>query len=155
MDEPAFGAALTEKLRLPFAVCSDPDGEALLKPFGAWSEEEGRAAPVTILLAAGGDEQWRHDGTEPSDRPFDDDLLEALRALGAAPRPAVEGVHEHVEPAASDREVGLPHAHSFFKGSASAAGAIHRKTGDGYAERVAARATDYADALGELLDPQA
>jgi hypothetical protein len=78
VEPPSRNAAMTEKLDLPFPLLSDPKGE-LIKRVGLWSEEEGVSKPAVVLLDKSGTARYLYSGgTDFSDRPTKESLLEVL-----------------------------------------------------------------------------
>ncbi len=64
-------------------IVSDPGGEQLLRPLDAWNPDErgGIGWPTVLLYAPDGRVALRLRSRDFADRPSDDDLLEAVRAL--------------------------------------------------------------------------
>jgi hypothetical protein len=78
VDPPSRNAAMVEKLDLPFHLLSDPQGE-FIKRLGLWNEEEGVSEPAIIALDKSGTVQYHYSGgTDFSDRPPEESLLEIL-----------------------------------------------------------------------------
>ena len=69
---------------LPFRWVSDPDGTPLAQPLDAWNadERDGLFHPLVLLVAPDGRAVVRHRSRDFADRSDDDDVVEALRALG-------------------------------------------------------------------------
>ncbi len=65
-------------------LVSDPGGEQLLQPLGLFDPEErgGIALPGMLLFDPDGNEVYRYQGRDFADRTNDDDVFEALGALG-------------------------------------------------------------------------
>jgi hypothetical protein len=78
VEPPSRNAAMAEKLDLPFSLLSDPRGE-LIKRVGLWSEEEGVSMPAVVLLDKSGTVRYLYSGgTDFTDRPTKNSLLEVL-----------------------------------------------------------------------------
>jgi hypothetical protein len=143
-DAPGQNAAMAEKLALPFPVLSDPDGRRAIKPFGVWDEASAMAKPAIVVLAPDGGEAYRYVGVDFVDRPSDDDVLEALGALGL---PLVEQPMEmvsHLFPAPGPRAVRLSELAIYLRGVRFAMTVMAERFRDAYdraeAERTAAMA---------------
>ena len=72
------------KLRLPFALLSDPGGDRLLKVVGAWNPDArgGIGRPAAFVVDPDGRERFRQRGRDFADRISEDDLLAEAKALG-------------------------------------------------------------------------
>jgi AhpC/TSA family len=150
VDPPGATAAITALRRITFPLLSDPDGGGAIKPFGVWSESEGHARPATIVLAPGGEEVFRHAGADALDRPDPARALDAVMALGLAPRPPA-AVYDYVEPEPSARA--FPYElFAYFRGVRSAAMTLHGRTADEDSAAVLAMAERM---LADLDDPAA
>jgi len=69
---------MIEKLDLRFPLLSDAKGE-LIKRVGLWSEEEGVSKPAVVLLDKSSTVRYLYSGgTDFSDRPTKESLLEVL-----------------------------------------------------------------------------
>jgi hypothetical protein len=69
---------MVEKLDLPFPLLSDPKGE-LIKHLGLWNEEEGVSEPAIVALDRSGAVRYLYSGgTDFTDRPTKNSLLEIL-----------------------------------------------------------------------------
>ncbi len=78
VEPPSRNAAMAEKLDLPFPLLSDPRGE-LIKRVGLWSKEEGVSMPAVVLLDRSGTVRYLYSGgTDFTDRPTRNSLLEIL-----------------------------------------------------------------------------
>jgi peroxiredoxin len=80
VDPPANNAGMVGKLRLPFPLLSDPEGE-LARLCGLWNEEEGVAVPSVVVVDQSGEVRYLYSGTDVADRPGDDEVLAALDGL--------------------------------------------------------------------------
>ncbi len=68
---------MVEKLGLPFALLSDPEGE-LAKLYGLWNAEEGVAVPAIVVVDRDGSVRYLYEGSDFADRPGDEEVFEAL-----------------------------------------------------------------------------
>jgi len=102
VDSVGANAAMTAKLELPFPLLSDPRGNGAIRPFGLWDEAEAVSRVATVVLAADGREEFRHTGVDYADRAVEDEVLEAVAALGLPPRPPGSGVRAHAAPEPSE-----------------------------------------------------
>lgn len=79
---------MTRTWHLPFRWVSDPDGERLAKPIGAWDDDASIFRPVVLAVAPDGREVFRELSRDFTDRTDDEPLLAAVEALGLDPVPA-------------------------------------------------------------------
>ena len=87
MDPPGRNVAMVEKLALPFPLLSDPRGD-LIKSLGLWNEEEGVSEPAIVVLDKAGTVQHLYSGgSDFSDRPPEDTLMEILDGVGTQGEP--------------------------------------------------------------------
>ena len=94
VDPPSRNAAMVDKLELPFPLLSDPRGE-LIKHLGLWNEEEGVSEPAIVVLDKSGTVRYLYSGgTDFTDRPPEESLLEIL-----------DGVESDGEPDESEPEI--------------------------------------------------
>jgi hypothetical protein len=85
---------MVDKLELPFHLLSDPQGE-LIKHLGLWNKEEGVSEPTIVVLNKTRTVQYLYSGgTDFSDRPPEESLLEIL-----------DGVESDEEPDESEPEI--------------------------------------------------
>ena len=106
MDLPAAQLAMNRTWHLPFRWVSDPDGQQLARPLGAWNAEErgGLFHPLVLLVGPDGSVPVRHRSRDFADRQDDLDVLQALAELGLPPRPVpAEWSPEGVVPQATDK----------------------------------------------------
>jgi AhpC/TSA family len=76
--------AMVEKLDLPFPLLSDPRGD-LIKSLDLWNGEEGVSEPAVVVLdRAGTVRRLYSGGTDFSDRPPEEVLLELLEEVSAS-----------------------------------------------------------------------
>jgi len=119
VDPPEAGAALVEKLCLPFPVLSDPDGAGAIQPYGTWNAEQGIAFPAVVLVKPDGEEAFRRGSRDPADRAPDDELLAAARSLHLDP---VEQQPPHPRnPLPGQKAFPLAGLEPFFRGVGSGA----------------------------------
>jgi hypothetical protein len=72
---------MVDKLELPFHLLSDPQGE-LIKRLGLWNKEEGVSEPAIVALNKSAMVQYLYSGgTDFSDRPPEESLLEILDGI--------------------------------------------------------------------------
>jgi len=84
VDPPGNNRAMAEKLALPFSLLSDPEGE-LATRCGVWNEAEGVAEPAIVVLDGSGRVRYAYTGGEDfSDRPAEDEVIQALDAAADA-----------------------------------------------------------------------
>ena len=102
VDPPSHNAAMVEKLGLPFPLLSDPRGD-LIKSLGLWNEEEGVSEPAIVVLDKAGTVQHLYSGgSDFSDRPPEDALMEVLEGVGVQGEP--EGGEPGVRVSAEEAE---------------------------------------------------
>ncbi len=103
VDPPGRNVAFATRWQLPFAIHSDPGGERYLKALDLWNDAErgGIAKPAILIVSPAGDIAYRLNSRDFADRPAsDDDIIEAVRALGLGPiqptewSPSVEPEHD-------------------------------------------------------------
>jgi peroxiredoxin len=79
VDPVENNSAMVEKLLLPFALLSDPQG-GVIKEWGVWTDTEGGIArPAIFAIQKGGAMAWKYVGVDYADRPTDDELFASLR----------------------------------------------------------------------------
>ena len=149
---------MIEKLSLPFPIMSDPDRSLIIEPEGVADPNDRRniSRPAMILVAPGGDEQWRYVSRDFADRLQNDAVLEQVQNLDLPPTtqplpktgPAIAG------PTAMSWE-GLPF---YLKGARFAAltmGLRHKDLGDEIKEDSKAYVAEMdmmLEAIAELKD---
>jgi len=80
VDSLAQNAALVEKLLLPFAVLSDPDGD-VIRAWNVWTDAEGGIArPAIFLVQPDGSVPVSYVGRDYADRPADDVIFSKVPA---------------------------------------------------------------------------
>ena len=80
VDPPPNNARMVGKLRLPFPLLSDPEGE-LARLFGLWDADEGVAVPSIIVVDQSAEVRYLYRGNDFADRPTDDEVFAGLRGL--------------------------------------------------------------------------
>jgi len=87
VDSPAQHAAMIETLRLPFPLLSDPDRSLAITPWGLADPKDARniAIPAVVGVGPDGAEVFRFTSGDFADRVSEDDLIEAVRAMGLSP----------------------------------------------------------------------
>jgi peroxiredoxin len=137
VDPPDNNARLVGKLRLPFPLLSDPRGE-LAKRLGLWDAREGVAIPSTILIDRSGEVSYLYSGSDPADRPRDEEVFGALRGLDASIE-RITGGPEIVVSAAEAREdsvrpdepqITLDQLLTYYRGALSATGVLSGRFGE-------------------------
>ncbi|MGY1841581.1 peroxiredoxin family protein [Modestobacter sp. SYSU DS0985] len=90
VDPPEVQLAMNRTWHLPFRWASDPDGERLAKPLGAWDADASIFRPLVVVLAPDGREVFRELSRDFTDRTDDEPVLAAVEALQlpALPEPA-------------------------------------------------------------------
>lgn len=83
VDPPDNNARLVGKLLLPFPLLSDPRGE-LIKRLGLWDQKDGVAIPAVAVLDRSGEVRYLYSGSDPADRPGEEEVFAALKGLDAS-----------------------------------------------------------------------
>lgn len=104
VDPPEVQLAFDRTWHVPFRWVSDPDGERLARPLGAWDDDASIFRPVVVAVGPDGREVFHELSRDFTDRPDDEPVLAAVEALGlpALPEPA-PWAPEGVEPRPSKR----------------------------------------------------
>jgi hypothetical protein len=140
VDPPAVQLAMNRTWDLPFRWVSDPDGTRLGQPLDAWNagDHGGLFSPLVLLVAPDGRQLVRHRSRDFADRPDDDDVLSALRALALPALPPQEPwAPEGVEPQPSDVAFRPSSFGAYFRGIRFATKALAgRMRDEGDAEEV-------------------
>lgn len=143
---------MTQKLRLPFPMLSDPNGDRVLRPYGVYNAEErgGIAHPAVIVVRPDGEEAFREVGRDSGDRIAEDDLLDAVRGLDLPPTQAEEVVEG--EPRPGDRAMPVDALAPYFRGAKFAVLNMGRRFPEAREEaaRYAAEAERYMEAAKRL-----
>jgi len=96
--------AMVEKLDLPFPLLSDPRGD-LIKSLDLWNEKEGVSEPAVVVLDKSGVVRRLYSGgTDFSDRPPEEVLLETLEEVGASDGETTEGGQPEIRVSAGEAE---------------------------------------------------
>ncbi len=85
VDDEIRQAGMSARWRLTHTrLVSDPGGEQLLQPLGLFDPEDrgGIALPGMVMFDPDGNEVYRYQGRDFADRTNDDDIFDALGALG-------------------------------------------------------------------------
>lgn len=160
-DNPHQNAHVAENLALPFPILSDPTRALAITPLGFADEDDPRriSLPGTVVLAPGGDEVWRHTGSDYADRPDEDTILAEVEKLDldstTQDRPEVG------QPIPGKKAMpfeGLPH---YFRGAKFAVLALrrrHRHVSEEFKEdtkRYVAQVERYLEALSAVKERKA
>lgn len=145
IDSPAQNAAMVEKLALPFPIVSDPAGEHLIMPHGAWDPGGTMARPAIVVLSPAGDEVYRYVGADFMDRPDDGEVLAALDRLGLPPTEATTETVPHATPSPGPRAMTLPNLAVYMRGVRFAMGAMAGRARDPFDRAEAERTATMAE----------
>lgn len=147
---------MVDKLDLPFALLSDPDGEDLLRGLDAYNpdERDGIAKPGVFVVAPDGSEAFRQVARDFADRITEDELLDQVRALDlpSTTQPAVTTDDPQPGPQAMPIDALLPYCRG-AKFAAKAMGMRHPQATDD-ADRYVAQMDRYMDAVRTLREHQ-
>jgi hypothetical protein len=105
VDPPEVQVAMNRTWHLPFRWVSDPGGERLARPLGAWDAAASIFRPIVLAVAPDGREVYRELSRDLSDRPDDEPVLTAIEELGLPARSPSPAAWEPVgiEPQPSER----------------------------------------------------
>ncbi len=145
IDSPEQNAAMVEKLGLPFPIVSDPAGEHLIAPHGAWDPGGTMARPAIVVLSPAEEEVYRYDGADFMDRPDDGGVLAALDRLGLPPVEATVTMVPHVAPSPGPRAMTLPNLGVYMRGVRFAMGAMAGRARDPFDRAEAERTATMAE----------
>lgn len=152
-DPPEAQLAMNEVWHLPFRWFSDPDGERLAKPLGAWNPEErgGLFHPLVLLLGPDGRTLVRHRSRDAADRPDDSDVLDALRGLDLPARELPspwrpEGVTPRPTDSAFRVEAFGPYFRGLLFGTRALAGRMRDEQDAAEAQQVSAMSASFLEA---------
>ncbi|CAA9497017.1 MAG: hypothetical protein AVDCRST_MAG05-2199 [uncultured Rubrobacteraceae bacterium] len=160
IDPPSSNRAMVEKLGLPFPLLSDPRGD-LIKSLGLWNEGEGVSEPAIVVLDGSGEVRHLYSGgSDFSDRPTNEDLLEVLDGVepGGEPGDGGPAVRVFAEEAENDTvrpekpAMTLDALRPYYLGAHFTSVALQKKLDDGAKETVAAYqglVNEYGEALRE------
>ncbi len=168
VDPPRNNARMVGKLRLAFPLLSDPEGE-ISRRYGLWDAEEGVATPAVVVVDQSGEVRYLYTGSDPADRPEDEEVFAAIRGLARGIE-RITGGPEFRVTAAQARETSarpdrptmeLEHLLPCYHGILSATTVVKRRFG-GWGRRRATREVDryeamvrrYAEALRETVEIQ-
>lgn len=119
VDPPEAQVAMNRAWDLPFRWVSDPGGERLAQPLGAWNAEDrgGLFHPLVLVVAPDGEVPVEHRSRDFADRPDDSDVLDALAALQLPARPVPRGWSPAgVEPQPTDNAFRPEAFGAYFRG---------------------------------------
>lgn len=125
VDPPARNAAMIDKLRLPFQMLSDPDGEGVLKALDAWHPDTAHgdiAKPGVFIVHPDGSESFRRVARDFADRITEDELL--ARVLSLELPPTQQPPVAHVEPEPGDEAMPVRALLPYCRGAKFAAKAM-------------------------------
>jgi peroxiredoxin len=80
VDPPSNNAGMVGKLRLPFPLLSDPEGD-LARLFGLWDDEERLPAPSVVIADQSAEVRYLYRGNDFADRPTDEEVFAALEGF--------------------------------------------------------------------------
>jgi peroxiredoxin len=104
VDPPDHNMAMVEKLDLPFPLLSDPRGD-LIKRLELWNDKEGVSEPAVVVVDRSGVMRRLYSGgTDFSDRPPEEILLENLEEVGASDGETTEDGEPEVRVSAEEAE---------------------------------------------------
>ena len=140
---------MVEKLGLPFPLLSDPRGD-LIKSLGLWNEREGVSEPAILIVDGTGAVRHLYSGgSDFSDRPTNEELLEVLDEVDSGDEPqgggpgdgepvvrisAEEAENETVRP--DKAAMTLDALRPYYRGTHFTAIALQKKLDGGARERV-------------------
>ncbi len=145
VDPPSHNAAMVEKLGLPFPLLSDPRG-ALIKSLGLWNEGEGVSEPAIVVLDGSGTVRHLYSGgSDFSDRPTNEDLLEVLDGVDPGGETGDAAPAVRVSAGEAENETGRPKKPAmtlealrpYYLGAHFTAVALQKKLDGGAREKVA------------------
>ena len=118
---------MVDKLDLPFPLLSDPDRSGAIEPYGVADPKDQRniAVPPTVVVGTDGEEAFRTVARDFADRPMDDEVLDAVRALGLPPTGQDAPVLGPAE--ASPGAFKVEHMVPYYRGARFAAIAMGRR----------------------------
>ncbi len=155
IDSLRQNAAMVEKLKLPFPILSDPDGERVTKPFDVWDASGTMAKPAIIVLTPDGTEVYRYAGIDFMDRPNDAEILDALSALDLPPIETPQGTVSYLEPQPGSRATTLEDLAVYMRGVRFASKALADRARDpidtAEGERTSRMAERYIAAQGATM----
>jgi hypothetical protein len=145
---------MVEKLRLPFAMLSDPGGKDLLQTLDAYDPDErgGIGRPGVFVVAPDGRVAFGQVGRDFADRIAEDELLEQVRGVGLPPtdQPRLTPGHPEPGPNAMPIDAMLPYCRG-ARFAAKAMGMRH-PTAKADADRYIAQMDRYRDAVSAFRE---
>ena len=151
VDSPGQHAAMIEKLQLPFALVSDPEG-TLLTQLDAFNPDErgGIGRPGVFVFDTDGVLRFHQVGRDFADRITEDELLAEVVALElpATAQPALE----HVDPKPGDTAMSVRALLPYCRGAKFAAKAmgLRHPSASEDSKRYVAQMDRYMEAVREL-----
>jgi alkyl hydroperoxide reductase subunit AhpC len=135
VDPPARNAAMIDKLHLPFALLSDPDGHGLLKAVDLWHPDTAHGdigRPAVFVIHPDGAEHFRQIARDFADRITEDELLARVTSLElqATEQPPIA----HVEPEPGDEAMPVRALLPYCRGAKFAAKAMGMRHPDAKAD---------------------
>ena len=149
VDDDVRQAGMATRWGLTYTrMVSDPGGERYLKPLGLFNpdERDGIALPAMVVVEPGGMEVYRYRGRDFADRTNDDDLWQALAALGLPPVQPERWSADVIVPDDLDRYFRPSDLPGYFRGNMFGAVAIAGRLDDPAAKAIAAQHRDMARA---------
>ncbi len=80
VDSVPKSQALAKRLDLHYPILSDPGG-AMIRSYGVWHADHGIALPAIFIVGPDGRVAWRRVSGTITDRPDEDDVIDALSKL--------------------------------------------------------------------------
>ena len=68
---------LATRLKLSYPILSDPDG-SMIRAYGVWHADKKIALPAVFVIDPKGVIRWRRVSTSVTDRPEEDEVIEAV-----------------------------------------------------------------------------
>ncbi len=151
VDEPGRNAAMVSKLRLPFPLLADPDGEGAIKPYGVWHDKPSLARPAIVLVGPDGEEAFRQVARDYADRIGEDEVVEAVAGLGLGP--VEQDPPKPGEPQPGERAYRVENLPVYYRGVRFAALALGGRVPEARAEAdgLVTEVDRYSEAIKTLL----
>ena len=151
VDSDERAAAMSARWPTPHVrYVSDPGGESILRPLDLFDpdERDGIALPAMVVFDPDGTEVFRYRGRDFADRTHDDDVFDALDALGLDAIDPPDGGPDggDVEQSGAFRPAALV---PYFKGNRFGALAIQSRAEGDEARRLAKEHRQMCDAVLE------
>lgn len=130
VDTPQQNSALIGALDLPFPILSDSDRSGAITPYDLADPDDPReiARPAVVLVTSGGDEAFRIASLDFADRPTEDEVVEAIRALSLPPTVQHRPTLGPAEP--GPRAMPFELLNPYFRGARFAVVALSRRHPD-------------------------